>query len=361
MSEKSWLTNRISHWASLGYQAGTHIHRWMYQKGVFHRQRLPRPTISIGNITAGGTGKTPLVIRLATDLVSLGLKPAILLRGYKRPISSRKPIIVRDYEKINVSYHQAGDEAFEIASRLQKTYVGVGSNRFEVGQMLLRQNPTIDCFILDDGFQHHNLERDLNLVIIDATNPWGHGRLLPAGELREFPSALQRAQAVIISRARFIAPDRLSVLKEEVASYLKPSLPILFSHHQSVSLLDLKRQDRKSLDLIRGRELLVVSGIGNPQAFELELSSLGGIIKQSLRCSDHGGKPSVVWKWIKRHQKQGVWVVMTEKDAIRWTLGGTRIPALSHVYMMQMVLDIFPTLQPWESLLQSIKGLCDAH
>src|SRR4051812_34185752 len=167
---------KLSSW---GYAAGVRSRELAYRHGLLAVKRLPHPTICVGNITVGGTGKTPLVIRLAKDLMAEGLRPAVLLRGYKRKTSTRTPVLVRTAKEIRASVAEAGDEAMELALRLPGACVGVGPDRHAVGNFLLKDN-TIDCFILDDGFQHHRLARDINIVTIDVTDPWGGGKLLPA-------------------------------------------------------------------------------------------------------------------------------------------------------------------------------------
>src|SRR5262245_30444982 len=203
---------RFAKLSSWGYAAGVKSRDLAYRHGLLQVKRLPHPTVCVGNITVGGTGKTPLVIRLAADLMAQGLKPAILLRGYKREKVKSEPVVVRDARHILADVSVAGDEAVEIAERLPGACVGVGADRYAVGNHILKRHP-VDCFILDDGFQHHRLQRDINIVTLDVTDPWGGGHLLPAGLLREPPDALKRADAVVLTRTGSVGPDRLSVLR----------------------------------------------------------------------------------------------------------------------------------------------------
>src|SRR6202142_3311661 len=140
---------RFAKLGSWGFAAGVKGRDLAYRHGIFKVKRLPQPTICIGNITVGGTGKTPLVIRLAKDLMAQGLKPAVLLRGYKREKYKNEPVIVRDAQHILANLDVAGDEAVELSSRLTEACVGVGADRYAVGYCLLNRYP-IDCFILDD-------------------------------------------------------------------------------------------------------------------------------------------------------------------------------------------------------------------
>src|SRR5207245_619038 len=151
----------------------------------------------------------PLVMRLVSDLLAKGCRPAVLLRGYKRERKTAGPVLVRGPKAIYARVQESGDEAMELALRLPGASVGVGADRYAAGCMILKQFP-VDCFIMDDGFQHYQLYRDLNIVTVDVTDPWGGGHLLPAGLLRESPEALRRADLVILTRAGLVAPDRLA-------------------------------------------------------------------------------------------------------------------------------------------------------
>src|ERR1017187_5804553 len=219
---------RFAQLGSWGYAAGIRGRELAYRHGFLSVKRLPHPTICVGNITVGGTGKTPLVIRLASDLLAKGLKPAVLLRGYKREKVKRHPVLVRDAKRILAGVAEAGDEAMELASRLPGACVGVGADRHAVGSFIL-ETQSVDCFILDDGFQHHRLGRDINIVTVDVTDPWGGGRLLPAGLLREPPEALRRADAVVLTRTGAVGPDRLAVLRAEVTMHMQRSSGLLES------------------------------------------------------------------------------------------------------------------------------------
>jgi tetraacyldisaccharide 4'-kinase len=349
---------RAARIGSLGYEAGMRGREMAYARGWLKTRRLPRPTVCVGNITVGGTGKTPLVIRLAQDLLERGMRPAILMRGYKREKVLAHPVVVRDAGKICSDVPESGDEAMELAIRLPGVVVGVGADRFAVGSHLLSKYP-IDCFVLDDGFQHYRLGRDLNIVTLDVTDPWGGGHLLPAGLLRESPSALQRAHAVVLTRTRLAGPDRLSVLEAEVSSYLRQGTPIFFSHHEPQVLIPLKNGRRQQpLATLKGRSVVLVCGIGNPQSFEATVRQEGAIVEGIFRLADHGGRPGEVWKWIERNSLPSQYVVMTEKDSIRWRTRRAADPALENVYALRMNLVITKGQAQWKKFVDS---MCKAH
>src|SRR5258708_2730595 len=324
-----------------------------YEKGLLPVKRLPRPTLCVGNITVGGTGKTPLVMRLVTDLLAKGGRPAVLLRGYKRESRTSRPVLVRGPRTIRATVRESGDEAMELAQRLPGACVGVGADRFAAGMMILKQFP-VDCFIMDDGFQHYQLHRDLNIVTLDVTDPWGGGKLLPAGLLRESPEALRRADLVILTRVGLVGPDRLGVLKAEVATFIDDSAAVLESRHEPRCLIDLTHRKEHAVSGLKGRKVLVVSGIANPQAFEASLTALGAHITNHYRLGDHRGRPQDVWKWIAGHHREGHWVVMTEKDAVRWVNDQTPKPLLSQAYALRMELLLSSGQGVWQKMIKQL-------
>ena len=181
------------------YGAITRTRASLYDRGTFKAATLPRPVISIGNITAGGTGKTPLVEWASRTLAASGKKVCILTRGYGRD-NPRNRVIVSDGTQLFSNPDEAGDEPYLLARNLQGIAAVISdANRFSAGEGALKHLGS-NCFILDDGFQHMQLARDLNIVTLDATNPWGGGRMLPIGMLREPLTGLKRADCVVLTR-----------------------------------------------------------------------------------------------------------------------------------------------------------------
>jgi tetraacyldisaccharide 4'-kinase len=344
---------RFAQLGSWGYAAGVKGRELAYQHGLLSVKRLPQPTVCIGNITVGGTGKTPLVLRLTKDLLAQGLKPAVLLRGYKREKNRREPVLVRDGRHVLATITEAGDEAMELANRLPGACIGVGADRYAVGNFIMQNHP-IDCFILDDGFQHHRLQRDINIVTLDVTDPWGGGRLLPAGLLREPPESLRRADAVVLTRAGSIGPDRLSVLRAEVQTHMQPTAGLLESRHEPRTLIALDGGRKLSLSELRGKKVMAVSAIGNPKAFENMISQLGARLVATLRLADHTGRTDEVRQWVRKNRRQAEWILMTEKDAMRWGTGGSLpLPA----YALRMELVFSDGEEHWRKLVRLIKKL----
>src|SRR5687768_10961141 len=195
------------------YGAVTRTRLALYQRGTFHTTKLGRPVISVGNITAGGTGKTPLVEWVARNVAGAGKNVCILTRGYGRDNPQRQ-VVVSDGKTILATPAEAGDEPFLLATKLLGSAAVIcNADRISAGRFAI-ETLGADCFVLDDGFQHLRLARDLNIVTIDATNPWGGGQLLPYGRLREPVSNLSRADCVVLTRCD--QAENLETLQAEI-------------------------------------------------------------------------------------------------------------------------------------------------
>jgi tetraacyldisaccharide 4'-kinase len=226
--------------------------RTLYAKGVLKSNKLDTKVISVGNSTVGGTGKTPLVAYIAKVLAEKGEKVCILTRGYGRENANER-LLVSDGEKILANVKKSGDEPFELAEKLLGvSAVLADKNRFSAGNWAIK-SLGITVFILDDGFQHVQLKRDLDIVCIDATNPFGNGKLLPAGTLREPLENLKRADAIVITRANLIPNPKF-----QIEDYT--DAPIFISRNKT---------NRKSQ--IENRKCLAFCGLGNPENFFSQL------------------------------------------------------------------------------------------
>jgi len=221
---------------SLLYGAVTRTRLSLYRRGTFHTTKLDRPVISIGNITTGGTGKTPLVEYVVRTIASQGKKVCILTRGYGRK-DPHLQVIVSDGYGVLASPSEAGDEPYLLATKLTGLAAVISSaDRIAAGREAIKDFGT-DCFVLDDGFQHLRLARDLNIVTVDATNPWGGGRLLPHGRLRESVEGMSRADCVVITRCDQV--ESVDTLRDEIAQ-LTRGRPIFESQMQVVRVSPLK-------------------------------------------------------------------------------------------------------------------------
>jgi tetraacyldisaccharide 4'-kinase len=209
----------------------------LYETGFFKSFTLGVPTVSVGNITVGGTGKTPLVAFIAEILAETGKKVCVLSRGYGRDNSNRR-VLVSDGKEILADARAAGDEPFELAQKLLgKAVITSDADRIAAGNWA-RERFGITAFVLDDAFQHLRVRRDVNIVTIDATNPFGNKKLLPAGILREPLENLKRADAIVITRANLV--ENVANLKAQISKY-NSHCPIFVSGNRILSLINLKK------------------------------------------------------------------------------------------------------------------------
>lgn len=228
--------------------------------------RVGAPVFSIGNLTVGGTGKTPLVIELLRKLLAAGRRPAVLTRGYA------------------AAADRAADEVAELQLAMPEVPVVVGADRVASARRALAEGAA-DCFVLDDGFQHRRLGRDLDIVVIDALAPWGGGRVLPAGRLREPPDGLRRADVVVLSRANQAAAAALPEIEAEVRR-LAPRAALLRTRVVACAVVGADGE-RVPLEGLAGRVVLPVCGIGNPQTFIRLVEELAARRVEPLVCRDH--------------------------------------------------------------------------
>ena len=196
---------------SIGYGGLVKLRKFLYKKGVLRSKRLPCMVISVGNLTVGGTGKTPMTIYVTQIVKHLGYKVAVVSRGYKGSAEKIRGI-VSDGRKIFMTPDAAGDESFMMATRLKDVPIIVGQNRFEAGMLAVREFEP-DVIVLDDAFQHLKLNRDTDLVLLDDNSPFGNGHLFPKGTLREPISSISRGDAVILTRSNFLKTGSLVKLK----------------------------------------------------------------------------------------------------------------------------------------------------
>jgi tetraacyldisaccharide 4'-kinase len=214
--------------ASALYGAVQRLRANCYRQNLLRSQKLPCSVISVGNITVGGTGKTPLTIYLAQKLQQAGVRVTVISRGYKGS-AEKDGGIVSDGKNLLMNSEQAGDEPFLIASRLKEIPVIVGKNRFEAGLLAVDQFQP-EVIVLDDAFQHLKLKRDIDLVLLDCNQPFGNSHLLPRGKLREPVEALTRATACILTRAQSTTDEAASASLSKIKSLLL-QVPVFTSSH----------------------------------------------------------------------------------------------------------------------------------
>lgn len=323
--------------ASQGYRVAAGVHRMGYTSGMRRRRRLPCPVISIGNLTLGGTGKTPLTEWTAQWCRRRGWRVVVLSRGYGGA-STAQPQVVSVGDGPVTDWRTAGDEAFLLARRLPGIPVLAGRNRYASG-LYACERFGAQVLVLDDGFQHHALHRDCDIVLIDASNPFGHGALLPRGMLRESLRALRRAQVIMLSRVE-AAGKAVSGLCEQIRRYAGQQ-PI---YRMAVSPDGLYRHDTCcSVDpsWLRQRRVVAFAGIGNPRAFVASLQQCRAQVAAFLAFPDHYPYTLADWQAIcdvaRREEAEAL--VTTEKDAVRLDAAW---PLPLPLYTLRINIEVVP-------------------
>lgn len=270
----------------------------MFETGVRSPRDLGRATISVGNLTTGGTGKTPMVIMLVERLIAMGRRPAILLRGYRG-----------DEQRVYADYFENGSVP---------VCVEANPHRAAGAAAALERDATIDVFVLDDAFQHRQAKRDLDLVLIDATEPFGFGYVLPRGMLREPRENLKRADAVIVTHADLVSPEMLIDLDMEIATLLgKP--PIAHAAHAWTGFCD-EEGGAVAIDAFKDKRAHGVCGIGNPEAFFQTLVQHVAEPAYFTAKPDHHAytleELNDLFAAATEHELDAI--ITTEKDWVKW-------------------------------------------
>ena len=255
----------------------------LYQWGALSSQQLPHPVISVGNLTVGGTGKTPLVGFLAQVLKKAGYQPVILTRGYKR--KNKTPVLtVSDGNNILCGWEDCGDEPYLLASNLDGVPVVVSKDRYQAGQSVHNHYEEPIVYLLDDGYQHLQLKRNLNILLLDATDPFGGEQLLPLGRLRESTRGLKRADSIIITRSHI--PFEMEEVNQHIRKWNQWA-PIAYFHHDVTSTYDLKTGEHRPIRDFLGKQVIALAAIGNPQVFLRDLEHYQMSIQDRFIFRDH--------------------------------------------------------------------------
>jgi tetraacyldisaccharide 4'-kinase len=278
-------------WPPTGlYEAGTRVRNAAYDRNMMSPNRLSGVVISVGNLTVGGTGKTPMVLWITQRLLAEGKKVGILTRGYRGsspPVQSGDGAVASSVGS-STAGNLSSDEVQMLRSRLGgQVAFGVGPNRFARGRELAARG--IDWFVLDDGFQHRQLARDVDIVLIDATNPFGGGHLLPLGRLREPRSGLSRADIIVITRSEHSPAIEAAVRHDSSAPifYGRPRLDSVHSNDSGVAAPQDPSKDPFKDPSSRAQKVFAFCGIGNPSAFLADLREWGFQIGGHRFFRDH--------------------------------------------------------------------------
>jgi tetraacyldisaccharide 4'-kinase len=317
------------------FGALAHLRGALYDRKWLSIRRVDAPVICVGNLTAGGTGKTPAVAWFVERLIARGWKPGVLSRGYRKG-------------------EGPGDEAKELAAQLDGVMHVEDPDRVAGAAQLV--DAGVDAIVLDDGFQHRRLARDLDIVLVDATRPWGLPdpddggdqvrAYLPRGLLRESPSALRRAHGIVVTRSDSIPWNQLTQLEAELAR-LAPDLPIARAIHEPTELVDRNGTSR-DLASLRGLDVDLVTGVGNPAAVEATLTELGARVIDHRSFKDH--HPFVPGDLDGLGDRP---VITTAKDAAR-LLESPALPVDMDLAVLHVRLQIVQGAEALDALLDTL-------
>jgi tetraacyldisaccharide 4'-kinase len=288
------------------------VRQTLYQRGIFKTRELPCKVISVGNITLGGTGKTPLVAALAKELDKHGLKVGILSRGYKGAKEGRGGV-VSDGERIYLTPREAGDEPFMLALMLSSIPIVVGKKRYEMGVDVCKRFG-MDVLILDDGFQHLRIKRDMDIVLIDARTGFSNGHLFPRGPLREPLGGLRRASHIILTKADSAAHRRDI---EGVLRSHAPAIPLYHSRYRPSFLCEASSRKLYPPHIVRGKKVFAFAGIADPGYFVELLKGLGADVVHEIYFPDHYRYELKDVKMMLDYTGSVEVFVTTEKDFVK--------------------------------------------
>ena len=341
------------------FQVVVSLRYLLYAIGVLRRFPLGCQVISIGNVTAGGTGKTPVTEIFARELAKAGRKVAILSRGYRRKEAPwwqrmfknviEKPVVVSDGRQILVDAATGGDEPYMLAANLPGVCVLVDRNRVKSGRYAISRYGC-DTLILDDGFQYQRLRHSHEVVLVDSTNPIGNGHMLPRGILREPAKHLARADVVFITKCSGDQSDVRSLVRR-----YNPRAEIIECRHAPRLLKDVWSREELPLDWLKGKTLTTLSGIAVPQGFEDSLRKLGARVIWCERYADHHryDASEIIFALNKTADLHADALITTEKDAVRFPrLEKTPVPC----YYLRVDIEI---MSGAENFAAAVDHICN--
>jgi len=317
------------------YCIGLELFLLPYRLGIRKRHRLPCPVLCIGNLTTGGTGKTPMTQAVCRLLRAAGKRVVVLSRGYGGQ-NEYGCAIVSDGERLLLTAKESGDEAYLLASTLPGIPVAVGKDRRVTGRLAWeRFHP--DVIVLDDGMQFWQLHRDLDIVLLNACEPFDNGWTFPRGLLREPPSHLRRAGIVVLTNAQRAGTEQVATVQKQVAK-LAPGVPVFTADLAPTGLRALAGKIEYPLAWLQGQKVAALSALGNPAAFEAMLETLGANLLTRFRFRDH---KQITDEELKRACDEAKadhveTVITTEKDAVKLNHEAVSLPLLALQVEMQI-------------------------
>lgn len=328
-----------------------------YRWGLLKQYKLNCHVISLGNITVGGTGKTPTAQRLAVAIRDMGYKVVILNRGYRAKWKG-KVGVVSDGEKIYMSATEAGDEAFLLAKNLPKVPVLIGKDRALTGQYAVEKLHA-DVVILDDGYQHWRLVRDLDILLIDAINAFGNNYMLPRGTLREPLSHLDRADVCLLTKVDQAAPETCVRIQDTVRRYNDHALVVKSIHDPKcfIEIADWYKDggDRNTpVSQFKDKKVTAVSAIGNPASFERTISDIGAKVIDSVRFADHHDYTMAEMQFVmdKALKAGSEALIITDKDLVKIPAEFIHSPRPLPVYVLSIQVSFLDGYKEFIDLIQ---------
>ena len=338
------------------------IRYFLYDKRLFKNNPLGCLVIVVGNITVGGTGKTPVVEKLAKTLQQNGRKVGIISRGYKSKKESlikkmlrfitngevAPPKVVSDGKNVLLGSKLAGDEPYMLAKNLPGVVVVCDKNRVKAGYFAIKDFGC-DTLVLDDGFQYLKLKGSLNICLVDSTNPFGNEHLLPRGILREPLHRLSKADYILITKTKNI--QQCEELHRTIRKH-NSLAKMIYCTHTPRFLVDIKSQEEKNLDFIKGKKVAIFSGIAYPESFEGTIKEQGADIIYTKRFLDHHrfSKGEIKTVFMESFASGAEMILTTEKDAVRLPKIFPKIP----LYYLRLEIDLLSNEEDFNSLAERI-------
>jgi tetraacyldisaccharide 4'-kinase len=309
----------ITYLPGLIHETLIRLRNWMYGAELLPQHHLPQPVISIGNITMGGTGKTPFVVYTARLLAEMGFDVAILSRGYKR-LNPKDSILLMPGQTIASPEQSLGDEPALMRRHLPMTWMGISQDRFLAGNAIAKQKSPL-VFLLDDGFQHRKLHRDLDIVMIDPSQPWGKNRIFPRGTLREPASELHRAGAIVINGLSDMPSIDEFETRSGRFSFKAPIFHCTQRIHELIPSACWKNAEGASISYDLPRSAYLAAAIGNPERFSKDIHRMGIEVRGARYFRDHYRFQENDWRDCSRDAAKcgAEAIIITEKDAVKIT------------------------------------------
>jgi len=335
---------------SILYSQLAKIRSILYQNNILKKKEAEIPVISIGNITTGGTGKTPFTAFLAKELKT-DYRIAIISRGYGASQDVEEPFLIKDKKQLYAGAAEAGDELFMLARRNDELIFIRSANRYQGTELAVERGA--DLIILDDGFQHYQLKRNADIVLINSEKPFSNNKVLPAGLLREPFTALKRADLFLLNRSENVDLSQIKELKNSL-NILSPSNKGVFSAETRLeSCVSVASQAKESLDFLKEKKVFAFSGIGSPEAFKKSIEIAGANLVSYRIFEDHYNyqKEDLLTLLDQYSASEAELILTTEKDAVKLSDFAEMIGNLPFYY-----LKISLKIEEKDKLLKIIKS-----